>query len=161
MELGATMELLGERGESTLGKKTPLYSGGNKPTVTPLLPRRERYYSCASGTTACHYKRYYRSSSRYYRLAHSGTTAEGGRYYRTGAVLRPPTAAASTVKPDTKKEPSNRGGTSTRPPRYYGLGSLAVLLLWSGTTAPRAVLPLVAPKRYYRSVPRYHRWDQR
>ena len=97
---------------------------------------------------------------RYYRLAHSGTTAVGGRYYRTGAVLRPPTAAASTVKPDTKKEPSNRGDTSTRPPRYYGLGPLAVLLLWSGTTAPRAVLPLVAPNRYYRSVPRYYRWDQ-
>ena len=122
----------------------------------------------------------------------------GGRYYRTGAVLWPPTAAASTVKPDTKKEPSNRGGTSTRPPRYYGLGPLAVLLLWSGTTAcgtqavlplrpavlplgpelvhtwgllavlllwgyyrSRAVLPLVAPKRYYRSGPRYYRWDQR
>ena len=40
----------------------------------------------------------------------------------------------------------------------------------SGTTATRAdvifyyrsraVLPLVAPKRYYRSGPRYYRWDQ-
>ena len=53
MELGATMELFGGRGESTLGKKTPLYSGGTHPTVTPL--------SC---------------------LAQGGTTAREGRYYR-------------------------------------------------------------------------------
>ena len=148
------MELLGEELGQLWGRR-PLYIvGGTNQSLPHFCPAE-------SGTTACHYKRYYRSSSRYYRLAHSGTTAEGGRYYRTGAVLRPPTAADSTVKPDTKKEPSNRGGTSTRPEWYYGLGPQAVLLLWSGTTAPRAVLPLVAPKRYYRSVPRYHRWDQR
>ena len=149
------------RDEVEWGRRPPYIVGGTIQPLPPLQPRRERYYRLASGTTACHYKRYYRPKARYYRWAHNGTTSDGGRYYRTGAVLRPPTAAASTVKPDTKKEPSNRGGTSTRPPRYYGLGPLAVLLLWSGTTAPRAVLPLVAPKRYYRSVPRYHRWDQR
>ena len=41
MELGATMELFGGRGGSTLGKKTPLYSGGNNPAVTPqAAPQR-------------------------------------------------------------------------------------------------------------------------
>ena len=111
------MELLGEEVSQLWGRR-PLYIvGGTNQPLPPFCPEES-----ASGTTACHYKRYYRPKARYYRLAHSGTTAEGGRYYRTGAVLRPPTAAASTVKPDTKKEPSNRGGTSTRPPRYYGWG---------------------------------------
>ena len=58
------------------------------------------------------------------------------RYYRGGRAVLPhtsgttaPTAAASTVKPDTKKDPSNRGGTSARPQRYYGWGLPAVLPL--------------------------------
>ena len=152
MELGATMELLGEEVSQLWGRRPIYIVGGTNQPLPPFCPEESGStavpavlpLATISGTTA----------------TQRGTTAEGGRYYRTGAVLRPPTAAASTVKPDTKKEPSNRGGTSTRPPRYYGLGPLAVLLLWSGTTAPRAVLPLVAPKRYYRSVPRYYRWDQ-
>ena len=40
------MELFRGRGESTLGKKPPLYSGGNNPTVTPHTIPAE------SGTTA-------------------------------------------------------------------------------------------------------------
>ena len=64
-----------------------------------------------------------------------------------------PTDVASTVKPDTKKTPRieavlarDRSGTTAGGyQRYYRSG---------------AVLPLVAPKRYYRSGPRYYRWDQ-
>ena len=64
------------------GRRPPYIVGGTIQPLLPLQPRRERYYRLASGTTACHYKRYYRYTMRYYRLAHSGTTAEGGRYYR-------------------------------------------------------------------------------
>ena len=113
MELGATMELLGEEVGQLWGRRPPYIVGGTIQPLPPLQPRREQYYRLASGTTACPYT--------------SGTTA--------------PTAAASTVKPDTKKDPSNRGGTSTRPQRYYGWGLPAVLPLWSGTTAL---------ERYYR-----------
>ena len=118
------------------------------PTPAPqraVLPLGQRYYRFASGTT----------------VPSRGTAAGpravlprwSGRYYRTRAVL-PPTAAASTVKPDTEKDPSNRGGTSTKPQRYYGWGLQRYYRCG-------AVLPLVAPKRYYRSGPRYYRWDQR
>ena len=44
MELGATMELFGGRGPSTLEKKTPFYSGGTIPTVTHHSARDPRYY---------------------------------------------------------------------------------------------------------------------
>ena len=54
------------------------------------------------------------------------------------------TAATSAAKPDTRKEPSSRGGRSTKPQRYYGGGLQAVLPLWSDTTACNTweVLPL-------------------
>ena len=87
------------------GRRPPYIVGGTIQPLPPLQPRRERYYRLASGTTACPYKRYYRSPSRYYRWAQSGTTAASGRYYRIRAEQRPPTAVASTVKPDMKKTP--------------------------------------------------------
>ena len=123
-----------------MGKKTPLYSGGNNPTVTPTSAPQRAVLPLG--------QRYYRSPSRYCRWAQSGTTAVVRAVLPHTSGTTAPTAAASTVKPDTKKDPSNRGGTSTRPQRYYGWGL-------------PAVLPLVAPKRYYRSGPRYYRWDQR
>ena len=84
------MELLGEEVSQLWGRR-PLYIvGGTNQPLPPLLPRRERYYRWASGTTACPYKRYYRSPSQYCRWAQSGTTAVAGRYYRIRAVLRPP-----------------------------------------------------------------------
>ena len=116
-----------------MGKNTPLYSGGNNPTVTPHFSPAE------SGTTAW---------PAVLPLPLAVLPLGPERYYRGGRAVLPhtsgttaPTAAASTVKPDTKKDPSNRGGTSTRPQRYYGWGLPAVLPLWSGTTAL---------ERYYR-----------
>ena len=123
------------------GRRPPYIVGGTIQPLPPLQPRRERYYRLASGTTACPYKRYYRSPSRYCRWAQSGTTAVVRAVLPHTSGTMAPTAAASTVKPDTKKDPSNRGGTSTRPQRYYGWGLPAVLPLWSGTTAL---------ERYYR-----------
>ena len=76
-----------------MGKKTPLYSGGNKPTVIPLTSPAQ------SGTTARE-GQYYRSG-RYYRLDpavlprypgpcyQGGTTAREGRYYRLERYYRP------------------------------------------------------------------------
>ena len=52
MELGATMELRDGRGKSTLGKKTPLYSGGTHPTVTPLSSPAQGGTTTWGGTTA-------------------------------------------------------------------------------------------------------------
>ena len=136
-----------------MGKKTSLYSGGNNPTVTPHTSPAE------SGTSAWPAvlplgQRYYRSPSRYCRWAQSGTTAVVRAVLPHMSGTTAPTAAASTVKPDMKKDPSNRGGTSTKPQRYYGWGLQRYYRCG-------AVLPLVAPKRYYRSGPRYYRWDQR
>ena len=86
----------------------------------------------------------------------SGTTVEYGgqerdrpeRYCRGGWAVLPLVSGTATLLPlrstalsDTKKDPSNRGGTSTKPQRYYDWGLLAVLPLWSGTTAL---------ERYYR-----------
>ena len=58
MKLREIMELRGGRGESTLGKKTPLYSGGNNPTVThqtathrAVLPLGQGGTTAESGTT--------------------------------------------------------------------------------------------------------------
>ena len=141
MELGATMELLGEEVSQLWGRRHLYIVGKTIQPLPPLQPRRERYYRLASGTTACPYKRYYRSPSRYCRWAQSGTTAVVRAVLPHTSGTTAPTAAASTVKPDTKKDPSNRGGTSTRPQRYYGWGLPAVLPLRSGTTAL---------ERYYR-----------
>ena len=41
MELGETMELLGEEVGQLWGRRPPLYSGGKDPTVTPLLSPRD------------------------------------------------------------------------------------------------------------------------
>ena len=82
MELGAIIELFGGRGRSTLGKKTPLYSGGNKPTVTPtsapqravlplgraVLPVSQRYCRAKEGSEVLDPERYYRGGK-------GGTTA--------------------------------------------------------------------------------------
>ena len=129
-----------------MGKKTPLYSGGNNPTVTPQAAPQRAVLPLG--------QRYYRSPSRYCRWAQSGTTAVVRAVLPHTSGTTAPTGAASTVKPDTKKDPSNRGGTSTKPQRYYGWGLQRYYRCG-------AVLPLVAPKRYYRSGPRYYRWDQR
>ena len=50
------------------GRRPPYIVGGTIQPLPPLQPRRERYYRLASGTTACPYKRYYRSPSRYCRV---------------------------------------------------------------------------------------------
>ena len=129
-----------------MGKKTPLYSGGNNPTVTPHTSPAE------SGTTAW---------PAVLPLPLAVLPLGPERYYRSGRAVLPqtsgttaPTAAASTIKPDTKKTPRieavlarDRSGTTAGGyQRYYRSG---------------VVLPLVAPKWYYRSGPRYYRWDQR
>ena len=104
------------------GRKPPYIVGGTIQPLPPLQPRRERYYRLP-------YKRYYRSLLRYCRWAQSGTTAVVKAVLPHTSGTTAPTAAASTVKPDTKTDPSNRGGTSTRPQRYYGWGLPAVLRL--------------------------------
>ena len=126
MELGATMELLGEEVSQLWGRR-PLYIVGG--TIQPLPPTPAPQRAVLPPPLAVlplGPERYYRGGRAV--LSHTnGTTA--------------PTAMASTVKPDTEKEPSNRGGTSTRPQQYYGWGLPAVLPLWSATTAL---------ERYYR-----------
>ena len=133
MELGATMDLLGEEVGQLWGRRPPYIVGG---TIQPLPPTPAPQRAVLPLG-----QRYYRSPSRYCRWAQSGTTAVVRAVLPHTSGTTAPTAAASTVKPDTKKDPSNRGGTSTRPQRYYGWGLPAVLPLWSGTTAL---------ERYYR-----------
>ena len=97
MELGATMELLGEEVGQLWGRRPPYIVGG---TIQPLPPHTS---PAESGTTAwpavlpLPLAVLPLGPERYYRGGQGGTTA--------------PTAAASTVKPDTEKDPSNRGGT--------------------------------------------------
>ena len=94
---------LGERGRSTRRKKTPLYSGGTYPTVTPLsspaqsgtTAREGRYYLRA--VLPLPIQLYYRAEEkvrplapeRYYRGSRSGTTAS--------------TTATTAAEPDTRK----------------------------------------------------------
>ena len=127
MELGATMELLGEEVGQLWGRRHPYTVGG---TIQPLPP------------TPAPQRAVLPLGQRYCRWAQSGTTAVVRAVLPHTSGTTAPTAAASTVKSDTKTDPSNRGGTSTRPRRYYGWGLPAVLPLWSGTTAL---------ERYYRS----------
>ena len=148
MELGATMELLGEEVSQLWGRRSPFIVGE---AIQPLPPT-----SAPQRAVLPLGQRYYRSPSRYCRWAQSGTTAVVRAVLPHTSGTTAPTAAASTVKPDTKKTPRieavlvrDRSGTTA--------GAT------SGTTAleryyrSRAVLPLVAPKRYYRSGPRYYR----
>ena len=136
MELGATMELLGEEVGQLWGRRPPYIVGG---TIQPLPPT-----PASQRAVLPLGQRYYHSPSRYCRWAQSGTTAVVRAVLPHMSGTTAPTAAASTIKPDTKKDPSNRGGTSTRPQRYYGWGLPVVLPLRSGTTAcsTQAVLPL-------------------
>ena len=141
MELGATMELLGGRGRSTLGKKTSLYSGGNNPTVTPHnSPAEGGTTAGGSGTTA----------------PPGGTTVESGgqesdrpeRYCRGGWAVLPLVSGTAALLPLRSTALSDTKMT----PRVDAVGS------WyrSGTTAedPPAVLPLrsgtTAAERYCR-----------
>ena len=140
------MELLGEEVGQLWGRRPPYIVGG---TIQPLPPTPAPQRAVLPLG-----QRYYRSPSRYCRWAQSGTTAVVRAVLPHTSGTTAPTAAASTVKPDTEKDPSNRGGTSTKPQRYYGWGLQRYYRCG-------AVLPLVAPKRYYRSGPRYYRWDQR
>ena len=136
------MELLGEEVGQLWGRRPPYIVGGTiqplPPTPAPqraVLPLGQRYYC---------------SPLRYCRWAQSGTTAVVRAVLPHTSGTTAPTAAASTVKPDTKKTPRieavlarDRSGTTAGGyQRYY---------------RSRAVLPLVARKRYNRSSPRYYR----
>ena len=108
MELGATMELLGEEVSQLWGRR-PLYIvGGTNQPLPPFCPEE------------------------------SGSTA-------VPAVLPLATISGTTAGTRESTQLGANSGT-TALERYY---------------RSRAVLPLVAPKRYYRSGPRYYRWDQR
>ena len=136
------MELLGEEVSQLWGRRPPFIVGG---AIQPLPPT-----SAPQRAVLPLGQRYYRSPSRYCRWAQSGTTAVVRAVLPHTSGTTAPTAAASTVKPDTKKTPRieavlarDRNGTTVGGyQRYY---------------RSRAVLPLVAPKRYYRSGPRYYR----
>ena len=54
-----------------MGKKTPLYSGGNNPTVTPLSSLAESGTTAGVGGTT--------AEERYYRLLHLGGTTDVAR----------------------------------------------------------------------------------
>ena len=96
-----------------MGKKTPLYSGGNNPTVIPLTSPAQ------SGTTARE-GRYYRSTQRYCRSAwgpdpravlppgKSGTTAPGGTTASTQRYCR-----AAQGRDTRAVLPLGKGGTTT------------------------------------------------
>ena len=93
---------------------------------------------------------YYPPPLRYCRWGQSGTTAVVRAVLLHTSGTTAPTAAASTQNPTRKKTPRikavlarDRSGTTAGGyQRYY---------------RSRAVLPLVAPKQYYRSGPRYYR----
>ena len=140
------MELLGEEVDQLWGRRPPFIVGG---AIQPLPPT-----SAPQRAVLSLGQQYYRSPLRYCRWAQSGTTTVVRAVIPHTSGTTVPTAAASTVKPDTEKDPSNRGGTSTKPQRYYGWGLQRYYHCG-------AVLPRIAPKRYYRSGPRYYRWDQR
>ena len=128
MELGATMDLLGEEVGQLWGRRPPFIVGG---AIQPLPP------------TSAPQRAVLPLGQWYCRWAQSGTTAVVRAVLPHTSGTTAPTAVASTVKPDTEKDPSNRGGTSTKPQRYYGWGLQRYYRCG-------AVLPLVAPKRYYR-----------
>ena len=115
------MELLGEEVSQLWGRRPPFIVGE---AIQPLPPT-----SAPQRAVLPLSKWYYHSLTRYCRWAQSGTTAVVRAVLPHTSGTTAPTAAASTVKPDTKKDPSNRGGSSTRPQRYYGWGLPAVLPL--------------------------------
>ena len=96
MELGATMELFGGRGKSTLGKKTPLYSGGINPTVTPpqtathrvALPLGQGGTTAEGGTTAL--------TQRYFRADGEVRVLAPERFYRSLPSATGPHLASAT-----------------------------------------------------------------
>ena len=105
-----------------MGKKTPLYSGGNNPTVTPkTAPQRAVLPPGGSGTTADH------SGTT---APPGGTTVESGgqesdrpeRYCRGGWAVLPLVSGTAALLPlrstalsDTKNDPSSRRGRGLVP----------------------------------------------
>jgi hypothetical protein len=141
-----------------MGKKTPLYSGGNNPTVTPhstpqravlplvraVLPLSQRY--CRSTLAVLP-----RKGDEPRARTQTGTTVEEGRYYRWEAVLPPLLPHQVPQNPTREKAPRIDAAGAWQASGSTAEGPPAVLPLRSGTTAydPQAVLPL---------VPRYCRW---
>ena len=124
-----------------MGKKTPLYSGGNNPTVTPQNSLAEGG-TTAEGSTTALTQRYCRAGEevrdpapeRYYRGSRRGTIAWG-----TTTVLRPKTTSGTTAW----------GAVLPLWERYYRLSASAVLPLWT------AVLPLAPSLSHYRENKEY------
>ena len=148
------MELLGEEVGQLWGRRQLYIVGETIQPLPPKQPHTERYYHLGravlpltSGTTTPS-QRYCRADEgcrvlapeRYYRGSIGGTTAWSG--------TTAPTAATSTLKPDTKNRVENRGGSSPEPLQYYGRRPQAVLPLGEWYYRWGAVLPLW--ERYYR-----------